>query len=358
MPASTSSSPPESPLWAVILAGGVGSRFWPASTPARPKQLLALSGGGALIAETVERIAPLVPPGRIRILAGAALRDPMAAALPTLGPDAFMIEPQARGTAPVLAWAAHALVREAPDAVMASLHADHVIAPAARFRDALATAARLAAREQRLFTLGAQPTRPETGYGYIRTGAALDDDAFIVSAFVEKPDLPTAQRYVDEGYLWNTGIFVWPAALLLDEIRRHTPELAELLPLLDAGRIDEFFARSPALTIDHGVLERSDRIGVLRVDFEWDDVGAWDALARTHEADVSGNVGIGRTHFVDAANCIAWGEGGDVVVFGAEDMIVVQANGITFVAPRERAADLKTLLAALPDHLARPEENA
>jgi mannose-1-phosphate guanylyltransferase len=319
---------------------------------------LALAGGTSLIAETVERIAPLVAPERIRILTGTALRAPIASAVPGLGPEALLIEPQARGTAPALAWAAHTIARAAPDAVMASLHADHVIAPAEQFRATLAAAARLAAREQRLFTLGAMPSRPETGYGYIRPGAALEDGAFVVDRFVEKPDRATAERYVAEGYLWNTGLFVWPAALLLAELRRHTPELAPLLPLLDEDRIDEFFARAPTLSIDNALLERSDRVGVIRAAFDWDDVGAWDALARTRDADAAGNVGIGRTHFVDAANCIAWGESGDVVVFGAEDLIVVQSNGITFVAPRERAADLKQLLAALPERLVRPEGDA
>lgn len=355
MPASTSSSPRDIDLWAVILAGGVGSRFWPVSTPARPKQLLPLAGDEPLIAQTVARIEPLVGTGRIRILAGESLGRLMLEAVAGLRSDSLLIEPQARGTAPVLAWAAHTIARTNPDAVMASLHADHRIEPAEAFRATLARAARLAHAEQRLFTIGAMPTRPETGYGYIRTGAAFGDDAWVVDEFVEKPDRATAERYIEQGYLWNTGLFVWPVSLLLSQVAEHTPELATLLPLLDEGHVDEYFERAPSLSIDNGLLERSDRVGVVRASFDWDDVGAWDALARTRTADERGNVGVGATHFVDANGCIAWSDSGDVVVFGARDLVVVQANGVTFVAPRERAPDLKQALAQLPDRLVRLE---
>lgn len=359
MPASTSYSPPEAGLWAVILAGGVGSRFWPVSTPARPKQLLPLAGDDPLITQTVARIAPLVGLERIRILTGASLAAPILGAVPELGSQGLLIEPCARGTAPVLAWAAHAIARTDPDAVMASLHADHRIEPPEAFRATISAAARHARSEQRLFTIGAAPTRPETGYGYIRTGAAISaDGAWVVDRFVEKPDRATAERYIAEGYLWNTGLFVWPVSLLLAQLKQHTPELAPLLPLLDEGRVEEYFERAPTLSIDHGLLERSDRVGVVRATFDWDDVGAWDALARTRPADGRGNVGIGRTHFVDADGCIAWAEEGDVVVFGARDMVVVQANGVTFVAPRELAPDLKRMLAALPDRLVRLERES
>lgn len=355
MPASTSSSPRDIDLWAVILAGGVGSRFWPVSTPARPKQLLPLAGDEPLIAQTVARIEPLVGLDRILILAGEDLGRQILAAVPGLDASSLLVEPRARGTAPVLAWAAHTIAQTDPDAVMASLHADHRIHPADAFRTTIARAAQLARAEQRLFTIGAAPTRPETGYGYIRPGRTLADDAWIVDTFVEKPDRATAERYIADGFLWNTGLFVWPVSLLLAELEQHTPELAPLLPLLDEGRIDEFFARAPSLSIDNGLLERSDRVGVVRAAFDWDDVGAWDALTRTRAADERGNVGVGSTHFIDADDCIAWSDEGDVVVFGARDLVVVQANGVTFVAPRALAPDMKRALAQLPDRLVQLE---
>jgi mannose-1-phosphate guanylyltransferase len=337
----------------MILAGGVGSRFWPVSTPTRPKQLLHLAGTSPLITQTVERVLPLVPAQRIRILTGGALAQPILSAVPALGRAQLLLEPRSRGTAPVLTWAAHTLAREDPDAVMLSLHSDHVIEPAAAFREALARAARLSRRHRRLFTLGAVPTRPETGYGYIAPGPALegDADAHAVARFVEKPDRATAERYIAEGSLWNTGIFVWPAGLLLDEIGRHTPELASLLPLLDAGDVAGFFERAPTLSIDEGLLERSGAVGVLRASFRWDDVGAWDAVGRTRPGDEHGNVAEGEAHFVDARGNIAWADEGSIVVFGADDLVIVRSGGITFVAPRARTSELKQLLSQLPEPL-------
>jgi mannose-1-phosphate guanylyltransferase len=346
----------------VILAGGVGSRFWPVSTPARPKQVLPLAGDSPLVRQTVERVLPLVPAERIRILAGAHLGGPILAATPQLQSANLLLEPRARGTAPVLAWAAHTLVREDPSAVMISLHADHVIAPAAAFRDLLARTAAASVRHQRLFTIGARPTRPETGYGYIRPGEALEaaDGSGVVphaiAEFVEKPDAATAARYIAAGCLWNTGLFIWPAALLLEQLRRHTPELAALLPLLDAGDAEAFFTQAPALTIDVGLLERTDRAAVVAATFDWDDVGAWDAVGRTRAADGAGNVLVGDAYAVESRDSIVWSEDGAVAVFGVSDLVVVRANGVTLVTHRDRAPDLKRLLEQLPARLVRMED--
>lgn len=336
----------------MVLAGGVGSRFWPASTPERPKQILPLATDRPLIADTVDRIRPLIPTDRVRILTGESLVAPIRAAVSGLEREHFLVEPRARGTAPVLVWAAHTLARTDPDAVMVSLHADHVIRPEPAFRELVDTAARAADRHDRLFTVGVRPTRPDTGYGYIRRGTALDAaGAYAVDAFEEKPDAPTAERYLEAGdYLWNSGIFVWRVDRLLQEVRAVTPELAELLPLLDDGDADAFFGGAPKLSIDRGVLERSDRVGVMEATFEWDDVGTWDAVARTREGDEAGNVVEGAAHLEDTARCVVWNETDEpVVVFGARDTVVVRRAGITMVLPRDRAADLKELLESLPD---------
>lgn len=350
-------------LWAVILAGGVGSRFWPASTPARPKQLLPLASDRPLIRDTVDRIAPLVPPERLRILTGAHLADPLLGALPGLEPGNLLIEPRAAGTAPVLTWAAAEIERRDPDAVMISLHADHIIHPAESFRTLLADAARLAVWHHRLFTIGAPPTRPETGYGYIRRGAPLDTAdlempydlatvGYEVASFVEKPDRATAENYLASGdYLWNTGLFVWSVRDLLDGIERHTPELADLVAVARRGGTDEFFRRAPTLSIDQGLLERSDRVGVVPATFAWDDVGAWDAMFRARSADESGNVTVGEGFPVDSRGSVLYAEDGPIVAFGVEDLIVVRSAGMTFVAHRDRAPELKDLLARIPERL-------
>ncbi len=353
------SSAPDSPLWAVILAGGVGSRFWPVSTPSRPKQVLPLAGRDALIAETVERIRPIVPAERLRLLAGQHLAEPLREALPGFDPDQLWVEPAARGTAPVLIWAAWRIARETPDAVMISLHSDHAIRPAEAFRALMTRVAALAATEDRLFTIGVEPSRPETGYGYIRTGPAIDgqEDVLEVREFVEKPDLDTARKYLLRGgYVWNSGLFIWRVATFLDEVRAHAPDLADLLPLLERGDEDGFFAAAPTISVDEAILERSERVAVARASFEWDDVGTWDAVGRTRETDADGNVAVGGAHLVEAKRCIAWAEDGDIVVFGAEDLVVVRTGRLTLVLPRSRAADLKRLLSQLPEDLRQSGE--
>lgn len=350
-------------VWAVILAGGVGSRFWPVSTPRRPKQLLPLASEQPLVRDTVDRIAPLVPPERLRILTGERLAGPLLSVLPELGERHLLLEPRAAGTAPVLAWAAAELERLDPEAVMVSLHSDHVIHPPEAFRALIARAAELASGHRRLFTIGAPPTRAETGYGYIRLGTplqALAGDAHpepgnAVARFVEKPDRETAEAYLASGtYLWNTGLFVWRCADLLDGLDRHAPEFAGLVPLLRQGGPEataEFFRRVPTISIDEALLERSDRVGVVRATFAWDDVGAWDAVARTRTPDADGNVVLGDAHAVESTGSILYADDGPVVAFGVTDLVVVRTAGVTFVAHRERTPDLKKMLERLPEGL-------
>jgi mannose-1-phosphate guanylyltransferase len=319
---------------------------------------LPLAGNEPLIRQTVERVRPWVNDDRIRILTGERLAQPLLAAVPGLGRANLVIEPEPKGTAPVLAWAALEILRADPDAVIASLHADHVIEPADAFNALIRQVASASVAHQRLFTIGAEPTRAETGYGYIRPGPELSGERglYEVAEFVEKPGREVAEQYVRQGYLWNTGLFVWPAGLFLRELEQHTPEVAQHLPLLEAGSITEFFRACPVLTVDVGVLERSKRVAVARATFWWDDVGSWDAVARTRAADANGNVAIGDAHLVEAKDCIAWADEGSIVIFGADNLVVVRTAGITFVVPRERAADLKQLLARLPSNLVRPEE--
>jgi mannose-1-phosphate guanylyltransferase len=352
-PTSTSSH-----LWSVILAGGIGSRFWPVSTPLKPKQLLPLASDRPLIEDTVQRILPLIPQERLRILTGTHLAEPILTAVPELGPGNLLLEPRAAGTGPVLAWAAAELERRDPDAVMISLHADHAIHPPELFRQLLATAAELATRHRLLFTIGAVPSRPETGYGYIRVGGELEPpgsgggSAYRVAEFVEKPDAPTAERYLtDENYLWNTGLFVWRASDLLDQLEEHTPELAELIPILRQGGTEEFFRRAPTISIDNALLERSDRVAVLRATFEWDDVGAWDALSRTIEPDEAANVIVGEGFAMDSEQCVLYTDSGPIVAFGVANLIVVRTARLTFVTSKDRAPDLKELLSRLPERL-------
>ncbi len=338
----------------MILAGGIGSRFWPASTPARPKQLLSLASPAPLIVDTVARARKLVEDDHLAVLTGEHLVGPFQAGLPDLPPSSFWVEPQARGTAPVLAWAAHRIFEQDPEGVMISLHADHLISPESAFVELLPRVAALAASQELLLTLAAPPDRPETGFGYIRPGAPLEAEGlngWRVGAFVEKPDRETAVRYLEEGYLWNTGIFVWPVRLFLDELRAHAPEVSDALIHLDRGDEEAFFSSVTPISVDRAVLERSERVATVAATFRWDDVGGWEALGRSLPADPQGNVTVGEAHLVESTNSVVWAEDGPVVLFGMQDVVVVRSGGVTFVAPRERTPELKTLLEQLPDRI-------
>lgn len=336
-----------------MLAGGIGSRFWPVSTPERPKQLLPLAGGESLIRDTVSRARELVPPGRIRILAGEHLASPFRRELPDLEEDAYLVEPEARGTCPVLAWAAWTLARRDPDAVLVSLHADHLIRPLDAFVETVRAAAAVAARDDLLLTVGVRPDRVETGYGHIQPGedvpAPGGASAFRVAAFHEKPDGPTAQRYTDLGYLWNTGIFVWKASTFLEEVERHAPEVAACLPLLETHGAEAFFDAVPVCVVDRAVMERSDRVACVEATFAWDDVGSWGSLPRTREGDEQGNVVQGDGRVVDGSGNVVWSDQGQVVVWGADDLVVVRTGEVTLVMPLARAPALKDLLEHLED---------
>ncbi len=341
-------------LWVTILAGGVGSRFWPVSTPSRPKQLLPLASENPLIVDTLERVEGLVEPDRIRILTGSAMVAPIAAAT-GLGDEGFLVEPQAKGTGPVLAWAAWMLAQKDPDAVIISLHSDHVIRPPEVFRELLRTGAEVAVREKRLLTVAVPPDRPETGYGYIQPGASIEAPegyrAYEVARFVEKPARETATRYVADGFRWNSGIFIWSAQTFLEEVQRHSSEIFSAWSYLEAGDTDGFFANVENVTVDEAILERSDRVGSIDATFQWDDVGSWEALSRTRISDEDGNVLHGDVHTIDASGNIVVADAGRVVAMGVSDLLVVQTGALTLIMPRSEAPDLKKYLSKLPDHV-------
>ncbi len=333
--------------WVVVLAGGVGSRFWPLSTPTRPKQLLPLIGSAPLLRETLDRLAPLADPTHTLVLTNASLVTAVTDLAPALPAENVIAEPKPAGTAPALAWAAREIVRRDPAGVMISVHADWAIADAEGFRRTLQRAADVATRHSALVTVGVVPSRPDPGFGYIWPGDVVDGDVRRVRQFVEKPDRTRAEQMMRDGFLWNSGIFVWRAADFLDEIRRHTPEVG---PALDAsrGNLKTFFDTVQPITVDVGVLERSERVMVLPGDFGWDDVGTWAALRRVRTLDPAGNAASGAAWPVDARRNVVHAEGCDVVLYGVDDLVVVSREGLTLVTTVERAADLKALVEALP----------
>ncbi|HEX6315065.1 MAG TPA: sugar phosphate nucleotidyltransferase [Gemmatimonadaceae bacterium] len=338
-------------VWCVILAGGVGSRFWPVSTAQRPKQLLPLASERPLLRDSLDRMAPLCDPAHTLILTSASLVEPIQRLAPEVPATNLIPEPRPAGTAAALTWAAAQIERASgSDAIMISIHADWAVADAEGFRAALRQAAALARRTQLLVTVGVVPTRPDPGYGYIRPGDVLEasSGARRVAEFAEKPDAERAEVMVREGCLWNSGIFVWRVGDFLAEVRAHCREVA---PALDhhGDDLESFFmaVRNP-IAVDVGVLERSDRVAVIPGDFGWDDVGTWAALRRVRAADPQGNVASGAVHLVNAANNVVHAEGNEVVLYGVSDLVVVTRDGLTLVTTTEHATDLKQLLSALP----------
>jgi len=337
--------------WAVVLAGGVGSRFWPLSTPRRPKQLLPLVDQESLLANTLRRLAPLVPPERTLVLTSALLAPAVAGAC-ELPAENVLAEPAPAGTAAALTWAAFAIERRAgPAAKMICVHADWAVADEKGFRAALARAADVAAQRASLVTVGIVPTRPDPGFGYIKPGEAVEPGVFAVERFVEKPDRARAERMIAEGCLWNSGIFAWRVGDFLDEVRARTPEVAPALARARESKrpdIGQFFGSVRSVSVDVGVLERSPRVLVLPGDFGWDDVGTWASLRRVRDTDAVGNATYGVVHTHDAVGNVVHAEGGSVVLYGVSDLVVVTLDGLTLVTTIERSADLKALIESLP----------
>ena len=346
-------------LWAVVFAGGIGTRFWPLSTPRRPKQLLTLVGERPLIAETVARLSPLIPPERVLVVTSADIADALHDAIPGVPIANMLVEPRPLGTAAALAWGATEVSRRGgPGTVLCAVHADLAVGHPAEFRETVRRAAHIAASEPLLVAIGAHPTRCETGFGYLQPGAPLDPlvaraegGPCRVEHFVEKPTAALADMLIDQGALWNTGIFVWRAKIVLRELTEHTAELRAGLPMLAQGKLDAFASLVTSVSIDRGLLERSHNLAVMPGSFEWDDVGTWAALRRVRDLDDSGNGVMGDVHCIESSGNVIHADSGCVVAYGVSGMLVVSIHGLTLVTSLERASELGPLLNALPGSL-------
>lgn len=340
----------------VVMAGGKGERFWPASTPERPKQFIDLTGGGTLIQQTVLRLAQIIPFRDIFVVIGAAHVSLARAQLPQLPARNFIVEPLGRDTAPCIGLAAVWIEQIDPDAIMLVVPADHFIPDQDRFCDLAQTAIEYAARRQALITLGIQPDRPETGYGYIELGEQCSDidreSVFQVRQFVEKPNRNKAEDYVASGqFLWNSGMFAWPVRVIREEIARHIPELhlglKELAAAKTGAEMDDLlpviYPRLPKISIDYGVLERSERVFVVVSDLHWDDLGSWSAVARLRTPDEEGNVVKGLVVTEDCRNLLVESKGRVVATLGVSDLIVVETQEAILVCAQDRAQDIRHL---------------
>ncbi|MDG1499941.1 MAG: sugar phosphate nucleotidyltransferase [Planctomycetota bacterium] len=342
------------PLYAVIMAGGSGTRFWPASRIARPKQFLPISGGLTMIEETFRRLEGLVPAERVLVVTAESQVALVAECLPELPAENILAEPCARNTAPCVAWAAHEIARRDPDAMQVILPADHVIQPRDAFQRTLAAAA-AAAVDGGLFTFGVEPDHPATGYGYIKTseqlGLSEGEPVFAVERFVEKPNLEKAIQFLGEGgFYWNAGIFVWSTQSIVDAIARYVPKLdTGIRRIFEGADLATEYATLPAEPVDVAIMERSDQVRLLPITYTWNDVGSWLALSEITEKDANSNGAVlaedGKLVSIESTGNLVYAEGARVVALvGVEGLAVVQTDKATLVCPLDRAQDVKRVV--------------
>lgn len=348
--------------YVVIMAGGSGERFWPLSRQRRPKQLLKLtSATQTMLAEAIDRVTPMVPVDRVLIITSAALRQPIIDAMPSIPAANVIAEPAKRNTAPCLALACSIIrSRGEEDAVMAVLTADHFIGDVEAFRSDVRRAVDTATAADTLVTLGIPPTRPETGYGYIEIGeeGVATMGARRVRSFREKPDAQTALEYMWSGrYLWNSGMFFWRVSTLDKAMQTHLQDvgsridvMTSALATLNVNDLAEIFTSMPDISIDYGVMERAANVSVVPATFPWDDVGSWDALDRMRPRDERHNVSVGDVVLLDTQNAIvvnAAERDHVLTTLGVDNVVVVVTDDATMVCAKDRAQDVKKIVAAL-----------
>lgn len=343
-------------LYAVVMAGGRGERFWPLSTNNLPKPFIPLLSSNSLLQDTIERIRPIVPLEGVLISIGAAHLEIARQQLPQLPGENFIVEPVGRDTSACLGFCALHLEQQDPEGIMLALPADHFIGDAVAYLNTVRTGLEnLEGATGVVF--GIRPTRAETGYGYILAEKpAVRPDAWSVVRFVEKPDAATAEQYLASGnYFWNSGIFLWRNKILLELFQKHMPAtykgLCELRPLIGktdaASEINRIFSALPRISIDFGIMEKASGFRLVPAQFRWDDIGNWVSLERALSADDRGNIARGSHVALESSGCIIFAQDGTVATFGVSDLVVVQAYGKVLVCSKDKAADLKRLVTAL-----------
>ncbi len=342
-------------LYAVIMAGGRGERFWPLSTADLPKPFIPLLGSTSLLQDTVARIQPLVPLERVLISIGATHLEIARQQLSQVPDENFIVEPIGRDTSACLGFCALHLEQRDPEGTMLALPADHFINNGAAYLDAIKTGL-INLEEATGVVFGIVPVRPETGYGYIQVEkSAIPGDALRVIRFIEKPNAALAAQYLASGnYFWNSGMFLWKNRILLELFEKHMPEtfrgLRTMRPLLGKrDSIEEMrriFSGLPRISIDYGIMEKTSGLRLVPAQFGWDDIGNWASLERALSPDAWGNIAHGSHFALESSGCIVYALSDIVAIFGVSDLVVVQAYGKILVCPKDRAADLKRLVMA------------
>ncbi len=345
--------------YSIIMAGGGGTRFWPLSRHTRPKQLLNLSGRDLMINDTIDRILPLCDKNDIYIVTHRDQAPLAAEAVSTrILAEHILAEPAARNTAACIGYAAMEILKKRGDGILCVFPSDHFIGNEAAFREAVRTACAAAEVEDCLVTIGIEPTFPCTGYGYIRFDRSENATARKVLSFQEKPDLATAQAYLASGqYAWNSGMFVWKASVILERIKTLLPKVYEALEKIgdamgsdrEAEVIAEVYPSIPSISIDYGILEKSDNVRVVSADMGWNDVGTWDSFDSVHEADADGNIHIGESACMDTKHTITYSQNRLIATLGVENLVIVETPDAILVCDKSRAQDVRQIVDLLKE---------
>lgn len=346
--------------YAVIMSGGMGTRFWPKSRHNMPKQFLRTIGERTMIQNTVDRIEKCIPNDNICIVTNRNYLRMIRRQLPKVKNCNTFIEPHNKETATCIGFAAIRLMKKDPDAVMIVLPSDHMITNVDEFEKTIHEALKIAKNEDLLVTMGIIPSRPETAYGYIETGYPLSEyreiPAFKVKRFTEKPNKTIAQIFVDKGtFLWNSGMFVWKASVLLKEIEKYLPELYLSLMVMSAaiGTPDEDaiiskeYEKIDGISIDFGIMEKSPNVAVLKTILDWDDIGSWNALEKYYLKDDENNIVNGLCSSIDTRNCMIFGDDRLIATIGVNNLLVVDTGDTILICDRERDQDIKEIVKQL-----------
>lgn len=345
-------------LCAVIMCGGSGTRFWPASRRQMPKQFLRLNNKTSLIQDTVARLDGIVPTERIYLLAAEGHENMLKRHVPDIPAENYILEPEARNTGPALALAARRLEEKGGDLVMAALPADHAIRDAKGFGESLKTAAKFAAKSDNIVTIGIKPDVPETAYGYIELGEDLGEEVRSVIKFVEKPPLEKALEYLNAGrFVWNAGMFIVSVSTLVEEFRKNEPgiykPLWEKVPAYgDAGHdrnLRDIYPTLPKVSVDYAVMEKAENVACLPAKFDWNDLGSWSALEKYWGKDKHGNAAGTRYYSIGSTGNIIAGAGRDIALIGVQDLIIVEREDVVLVCAKERSQEVKDLLELLKE---------
>jgi mannose-1-phosphate guanylyltransferase len=340
--------------YVVIMAGGVGSRFWPRSRKTLPKQLLNLFGEFTMIQETVRRLDGFIDADKIFVITNKVQKALIEEQLPQIPKDNIVAEPVGRNTAPCAALAAAIINEIKNDAVIITLPADHLINDIKKFQQAIQTAAEFAHQSKGLVTFGIEPTRPDTGYGYINFDRdEIKPQVHKVKKFVEKPNLETAQQYLSSGeYLWNSGMFIWRADVILDEIELHLPEIFKRIKLMNKNfsssnfyrELDEIYHGLQSISIDYGIMEKSKNVFLVKSNFDWSDVGSWETAYELLKKDADMNAKIGDVFSAGSKNSYVYSPNKFAAVVGMDNVIVINTEDALLVCNRNNVQDVRKIV--------------